>query len=40
MHTVKGTFIKQLDNADKLKKHQEHPMTDFYLLQKEKIQNC
>lgn len=34
------TFIKQLANADKLEKYQEHPTTDFCLLQKEKIQNC
>lgn len=33
------TFTKQLASADKLEKHEEHPTTDFCLLQKEKTQN-
>lgn len=28
LNILSETFIKQLPNGDKLKKHQEHPVTD------------
>lgn len=39
-HFVREAFIKQSPNGDKLKKHQEHLVTDLHLLQKEKNTEC